>query len=250
MPIAAIVLPVLAALLLLLLGLFFFLRSRRRRTRSLAQSSFDNMRGRGDLLASHPPSIAGSAGVDSVLVRAPHENMPRGYETEPFVMRPRGGADLSLQRTRSGGGYSADVSDAASMRELLAPSPLATPTGEKAAYLQSGFLHANPFVSPLDPIAPSHSPPSFRTVATGGHSPRPGVERRLSDRNPARRTGTLYSVTPTGVGLSTSTLNTLAEGEVPPTYDSWQKHAGSDAGHLAGHQGLYVHGDKGSSSGH
>ncbi|KZV91497.1 hypothetical protein EXIGLDRAFT_719291 [Exidia glandulosa HHB12029] len=265
-PIVAIVLPILVVVLLLLLGLFFCLRSRRRSTRASAQSSFDNMRGRGDLLASHPPSIAGSAGVDSVLTRAPHENVPRIYETEPFVMRPRGGGGADLQRTHSGGGYSADVSDAASTREsmrgLLAVSPLATPTDEKAAYLSGGFLHPasqNPFASPLDATAPSpapsHSPPSFHTVATRGHSPRPDLGRRMSDRAPIQRTGTLYAVSPSGVGMSTSTLGTLNEGDIPPTYDSWTKHAGFDAGHLAGQQGYNFNAsgsEKGpaSSSGH
>ncbi|EJD43848.1 hypothetical protein AURDEDRAFT_185413 [Auricularia subglabra TFB-10046 SS5] len=255
-PVAGIVVGALGGVLLVLLALFFLLRSRTRSAAPAASdSSFGSMRSRGDLLASRPPSMAGSLGVDSVRAQAPHENLPRIYETEPFVMLPRGGAvPADLHHAHSG--CSADESDGASTREsirgLLAPSPLATPAAEKSAYLTGAYL--NPFAHPLDATAlpspaPSHSPPSFRTVATGGettlsehdHEGEGHVRPHPSMRRSAPRLHLMPHA-----GVSSSTLGEI--GEAPPTYDSWRTNSSSDAGHLAGHQAALSLGVSGKSS--
>jgi hypothetical protein len=269
--IAGIVLGTLAALVLAILGLFFCLRSRRRRQQA-QNNGFTDMRGRGDLLSSGAPSIAESGGVNSVITRAPHENVPRAYETTPFVIRPRGGAfDPAVvggaPLVRSHSGYSADVSDGTSTRgghaagprlddfadvQLLAPSPLATPSNEKHAYL-------NPFgdqaaVAPVSVIrTPSDSPPSFKTRATGGHSSdheRDADTERTSPvhRYPSMRRSAPLALVP-HAELSTVTLN---DPEVPPSYDSWRKRSPHNGFEPDPHSRFVYFGDseKASSSGH
>ncbi|KAH7093912.1 hypothetical protein BKA62DRAFT_721797 [Auriculariales sp. MPI-PUGE-AT-0066] len=232
-----------AAILLAILGLFFCLRSRRRHQRRAENDSFSDMRGRGDLLASTAPSIAESGGIDSILTRAPHENVPRAYTTTPFVMRPRGGEFEHSHSTlggpalmRSQSGYGADVSDGNSTSahgqnftflgthghgttdedfadaHLLA-SPLPTPSQEKSAYLDPFSDHHAASVN----RTPSYSPPSFKTLATGGHSvSNDGHEADSERADPSMYRSPPHALIPQG-GISSWTLN---DPEVPPSYNS------------------------------
>ena len=256
--------------MLAILGLFFCLRSRRRRQQA-ENSGFTDMRGRGDLLSSGAPSIAESGGVNSVITRAPHENVPRAYETTPFVMRPRGGAaDPALSGVaplvRSHSGYSADISDGTSTRgghaagprlddfadvQLLAPSPLPTPSNEKQGYLNPFSDHAAVVPVPLN-RTPSDSPPSFKTRATGGHSSDHGdadTERTSPvNRYPTMRRSAPLMLVP-HAELSSVTLN---DPEVPPSYDSWRKRSPHNGFESDPRSRFVYFGDseKASSSGH